>query len=361
MAMTEFATGSSQTVNLWSKLTMRDIMKKAYFSKFLGTSTSSILQKITDLEKNAGDTVKFDLLMQMSDAPTTGDNEMSDNEEALVYYQDDVIIDQFRFAHKFARMSQQRTLHNLRTDARMNLSDRAATYLDDQMFRMLAGDTTAGWGNVAVGTAPDTNHYIVCGDVTHTGVIGTDETTALTGSNDQIELSDLDFAKEKAQTRDPHIRPVLIDGGEYYVVVLHPFSAVDVRLDVGSSAYTTWENVQRYANVRGLKNPLFTNSLGVYNGMILFESNRIYSPQTSIRRNLLLGAQAGVFAIGNAYDSIGQRASGKNNMLSWNEETKDYGNRKGVSIGMIGGITKCTFNSADFGVMVMSAYSVLHN
>jgi len=359
MAMTEFATGDASTVKLWSKLTMRDMLKKTYIKKFLGTGKSAILQKLPDLEKTAGDQIKFDLLMQMSGTGIDGDNEMTDNEEALVYYQDSVLIDQKRNAHKFARMSQQRTLHNMRTDGRDNLSDWFANWIDDQMFRYLGGDTSAGWGNVAVGTAPDTNHYIVTGDVTHTGVIATDETTA--GSNDQLALSDLDYAKEKAQTRSPHVRPVMIDGGEYYVVVLHPYSATDLRLNVIGSTLTTWQEIQQYANSRGLKNPLFTNSLGVYNGMILYESQRIYSPQSNIRRNLLLGAQAGVFALGNAYGSVDQRRVGKNNLMSWNEESKDYGNRKGISVGIIAGMKKCTFNSADFGTMVITSYSALHN
>ena len=359
MAMNEFGTNSPQTVKLWSKLTMRDMLKKTYVKKFLGSSKSAIIQKLPDLEKTAGDNIKFDLLLQMKGAGVDGDNEMTDNEEELVYEQDNVTIDQKRNAHKFARMSQQRTLHNMRTDARMNLSDWFAAWIDDQTFRYLGGDTSAGWGNLAVGTAPDTNHYIVTGDVTHTGVVATDE--ASLSNNDQITLADLDFAKEKAQTRSPHIRPVMIDGGEYYVVVLYPFSATDIRLNVQGSTYTTWQEIQQYANHRGLKNPLFTNSMGVYNGMILYESQRIFSPIANVRRNLLLGAQAGVLAIGNAYNAIKQRSVGKNNLMSWTEESKDYGNRQGISVGIIAGIKKCTFNSADFGTMVITSYSALHN
>lgn len=359
MAMTEFGTNDAQTVKLWSKLTMRDMLKKTYIKKFLGSGKDAIIQKLPDLEKTAGDVIKFDLLMQMTGYGVDGDNELTDNEKELVYEQDWVRIDQKRQAHKFARMSQQRTLHNMRTDARLNLSDWGQDWIDDQMFRYLGGDTSAGWGNVRVGTAPDTNHYIVTGSPSHTGVIATDEDGL--SNDDQITLADLDFAKEKAQTRSPHIRPVKIDGGEYYVVVLHPFSATDIRLNVKGSTYTTWQDIQQYANIRGLKNPLFTNSMGVYNGMIMFESQRIFSPQANVRRNLLLGAQAGVFAIGNAYSSVDQRAVGKGNLMKWYEESRDHGNRKAISIAIIAGMKKTTFNGADFGVMAITCYSTLHN
>ena len=66
MAVTEFGNSSAQNVNIWSKTTMREALKGTYFfKKFLGKDEYSIIQRITDLEKSAGDTVKYDLLMQM--------------------------------------------------------------------------------------------------------------------------------------------------------------------------------------------------------------------------------------------------------------------------------------------------------
>jgi hypothetical protein len=100
--------------------------------------------------------------------------------------------------------------------------------------------------------------------------------------------------------------------------------------------------------------------LGVYNKIILYESHMIVSPIANVRRNLLLGSQAGVFALGNAYDKIDQRKVGTDNFLSWNEEVNDYGNIKGVAAGAIFGIKKTRFNSKDFGTMVISSYSAAH-
>lgn len=182
---------------------------------------------------------------------------MRDNEEALIYYQDSVVIDQLRNAHAFRRMSQQRTLHDMRMDAKTNLADWFAGKLDGYMFRYLCGDTTMNHAQAAV--APDANHYIMSGDVANSGVIATDE--ASLGSNDQISLADLDYAKESAKTLSPMIRPAMVDGQEYYCVVLHPYSVTDIRLDVANSAYTDWPTIQMYANKRGLDNPIFTGAL----------------------------------------------------------------------------------------------------
>lgn len=281
---------------------------------------------------------------------------MRDQEEALTYYQDDVIIDQLRNAHAFRRMSQQRTIHDLRSDAKANLSDWFADKFDTYMFNCLCGNTGHSFGQAA--TAPDSDHYVVSGDVSHTGVIATDEGNL--GTNDQIQMADLDFAKEKAKTLSPLIRPVMIDGNEYYVVVLHSYSVTDVRLDVANSAYTSWPEIQMYANKRGLKNPIFDGSLGVYNGMVLFESTRIFEPVSNVRRNMFLGAQAGVFAVGNAYSKLQQSRTGKDNLMSWYEDSDDYGNENGIAVGCIFGMNKAVFNSKDYATIAITSYSAAH-
>jgi N4-gp56 family major capsid protein len=335
---------------------MREALKSTLFSKFMGKSKRSIIQRLTELEKNAGDEIKYDLLMQMTGAGITGDNRMKSNEEALVYYQDQINIDQLRNAHAFRRLSSQRTLHDLRADARDNLADWWAGTLDQYMMDYLCGNTTRNHGQAAL--APDSDHYIVCGDVSHSGTIATDESSL--GSNDQVDLMDIDYAKEKARTITPMIRPTIIDGEEFYVVVLHEYSITDLKTQANTSAQIKWSEIQRYANVRGLKNPIFSGSHGVYNKCIIFDSTRIYNPTGSVRRNLFLGAQAGVFAVGNAYDKISQRKVGSKNLMSWYEEIDDYGNEKGVAAGMIFAVKACRFNSKNYGAMVISAYAASH-
>lgn len=349
MAYTSFGTNDAQTVKIWSQLTFREMLKATLFNKFLGTDKTAILQKLTELEKSAGDQIKYDLLMQMGNPGVVGDNRMKGNEEALVYHQDTVDIDQLRNAHSFRRMSQQRTLHDMRMDAKSNLADWFAGTIDSYMFRCLCGDTTLTHGQAA--TAPSTNRVIYSGDAT---------SEATLGSNDQFTLADIDYARELAKTATPLLRPTMIDGKEYFVMVLHPYSVTDLRLDVANSAYTSWPDIQMWANKRGETNPIFTGALGVYNGVIMFESTRLYSPLSNVRRHLFLGAQAGVFALGNAYDSIERSRVGKDNMMSWYEEIDDYGNEKGISVGCIFGMNKSVFNSEDFGTITVSSYAASH-
>jgi len=349
MAVTAFGTNDAQTVKIWSTMTLRESLKPTLTAKLMGTGKMAIIQRLIELEKSAGDQIKYDLLMQMTGAGVTGDNRMRDNEEALVYYQDTVNIDQLRNAHAFRRMSQQRTLHDMRMDAKVNLADWWAGKIDDYMFRCLCGDTTLSHGQTA--TAPTANHTIWSGDATSQATIG---------NNDQFSLADIDYAKEKAKTLTPPIRPTGVNGNDMFVVVLHPYSVTDLRLDVANSAYVDWPTIQMMANQRGNSNPIFTGALGVYNNCIMFESTRIYTPASNVRNNLFLGAQAGVFALGGAYDSIEKTRVGKDNLMSWYEEVDDYGNEKGISCGAIFGINKSVFNSADYGLITIQSYAAAH-
>jgi N4-gp56 family major capsid protein len=345
MAVTAFGTNDAQTVKLWSTLTLREALKATTFGKIMGSGSSAILQKLTDLEKSAGDQIKYDLLMQMTGAGVTGDNRMRDNEEAMVYYQDTVNIDQLRNAHAFRRMSQQRTLHNMRTDAKSNLADWFAGKFDDYMFRTLCGDTTLTHGQTA--TAPESTHTIWSGDATSQATIG---------NNDQFSLADIDYCVEKAKTLTP---PIKVPGANY-VVVLHPYSITDLKLDIANSAYVDWPTIQLMAGKRGSGNALYTGAIGMYNNVLIWESTRIYSPAANVRNNLFLGAQAGVFAMGGAYDSIEKSRVGKDNLMSWYEEIDDYGNEKGISCGAVFGMNKSVFNSLDYGLVTIQSYAAAH-
>lgn len=353
--MTEFATGGDHTVKIWSKKTWYEAKKGAFFfNKFLGTNEDSIMYMAKDLEKTAGDNIVYDLLVEMAGDGITGDDDLEGNEEALSFYQDNVKINQLRHAHIFGRMSQQRTIHNLRKDGQWALSRWWSNKLEEYMFRYLCGDTTLTFaGNTA--REFDSDHVTYAGESSHNS-----EATLVSG--DEFALEDIDIAKEIATTAEYPMRPVRIDGDDYFVVVLHPYSVTDLRLSIaaGGTSGIKWHEIQQYANQRGLKNPIFNGSLGVYNKCIIYESHRIHSPLTGVRRNLFLGAQAGVFALGNAYDKMGQKKAGSNNYVSWVEKNRDYENKRGLAAGMTFGMQKCRFNDLDFGVVTIPSYAVAH-
>lgn len=102
------------------------------------------------------------------------------------------------------------------------------------------------------------------------------------------------------------------------------------------------------------KNPIISGGNFIYNNVVVHEwsylPNTVTAPssQANYRRGVFCGAQAAVLA-------VGQDSSPSE--MSWVEEKFDYGNKLGVSAGMIYGIKKTVFNSADFATIVLSGYA----
>lgn len=359
MAFTRFATGASQTVKIWSPRTLYEALKKCHLRPLIGEANdkNAIIMRFENLEKGKGDTVYYDLLMQATGSGVTGNARLKDNAEAMVYYQDSVIVNQLRHAHGFDRMSQQRSLHNMRKDASMNLADWYAGRFDQYGFDFWCGNTTRTHGQTAV--APDSTHYLLCDpDVTNSGVIATDE--ASISDNGQITLAHIDYAKEAAGDLTPPIRPVSINGEDAYVIFIHDYSEADLRLDTAGSAYTSWPEIQLNLATRGKDSMFFKGGLGFYNGVQIRKSNRIYNPTGSVRRAVFCGQQAMSFAFANAYDKIDQMDYGKDKLLSWSEERDDHGNTREIGVGCVFGMKATIFNSLRYGSFILSCYAAKH-
>lgn len=356
MAETLFGTDDVQTIKIWSKTTFYEALKNTTFKDLLGPVKQAVIGQLTELEKGAGDSIKYDLLMKPTGRGVEGENDLEDNEEQMIYQQDSLGVNFIRQAHSFTGMTQQRTLHDLRSDAQQNLSGWGTKIMNSDCMRQLCGDTSLTFANTPV--AVDSSHYVICGAQAHGTVLATQE--ALMGTSDQIDLLDLDYAKERAKTATPMCEEALFDGQKMYVAILNPFSVTDIRIST-TAATVKWQDIQQYANLRGLKNPIFSGALGVYNNIILLEDNDIYKSRTvgsgGIYRNLFLGKQAGVYAIANPYDQLDRKQVGKV-WMSWAEQMRDYRRRKGIGVGLCFGIKACIFDGKSLGRMVMSAYGV---
>jgi N4-gp56 family major capsid protein len=354
MATTLYQTGNSLAVKLWAKKLFEEALKQTYFSRFLGKGTDNIVQLKDETSKGPGDRITVGLRMQLSGAGVQGDGTLESNEEALITYTDNVFIDQLRHAVRSAgKMSEQRVTFEVREEARMGLQDWWGDRLDASFFNQIGGNTaqsdTRYTGN-QVAIAPDTAHkkYINTNEATDASI----STTSL------FALSIIDKAVEAAVTASPLIRPVKYQGEDMYVCFLHPVQVTDLRTTTSTGQ---WLDIQKAAMTGGRvnDNPIFTGALGVYNNTILHSAFRI--PQAvnastglaiaSTRRAVFCGAQAAVMAYGQ---------NNQDGEMTWVEELFDYGNQLGVSAGLIFGIKKTVFNSADFGTITLPTYAATH-
>lgn len=356
MALTQYGPNHPLAVKLWAKKTFQEALADTFYAKFLGESSSSLIQLKNEFKKGPGDRITVGLRMQLTGDGVQGDGTLEGNEEALATFSDNVFIDQLRHAVRSAgKMSEQRVPFEVRNEAKEGLKDWWTNRLDTWFFNQLGGFTAAldtRYTGNQLALAPDANHQIFA------AAVANDQ--SLTSPN-VFTLDMIDRAKETAKTLNqqgtpaPLIRPLRIDGEEMYAAFLHPYQATDLRKD------SRWVAIQQALLTGGRidKNPIFTGALGIYNNTILYEASRVPMGVNSttnvavptVRRAIFCGAQAGIMAYGK---------NGGDSEMDWNEELFDYGNQLGVEAGMIAGLKKTRFNNQDFGTIVMSSYAAKH-
>lgn len=326
--MTVSASIAGLRPELWRKMLFADVRDMLYMTRFIGTSEQSMIQELEDLSKEAGSNISFGLGMKLSGAGITGDSTLEGSEEAMTDYDEDVAIDQLRHAVRLTgRMDEKKNAYNMRISAKNRLADWWAERIDQEILDKLCGKTSSTFSNTP--TAAASSRSVFAGGQSSVGNVT---------STMKIDCKVLDAAKQKAKLASPMIRPIRVGGKEYYIVILHPYSATNLRQD------PVWNQAQREANVRGEENPIFSGALGVYNGMVIHEHEYVYtttdgSSSARVARDILCGQQAGV---------IGWGAP-----VKWVEKSFDYGNSWGISVGAIFGVIKPIFNSVDYGVITM--------
>jgi len=354
MAQTEFGVNHALAVKRWSTSLAVEAMKKMYFAKFIG----SIITRLTDLEKKAGDKITHGLRMKLRGAGVTGDNTLEGNEESLTYYDDALLIDQLRHAVRSkGKASEQRVPYDMRATAREALAAWWAERFDELLFVYLSGargvDSTltlplsfASFAGNSL-NAPDAAHIQYANGLAKATI-----TTA-----DILTLSEIDKLVEKAQTVDPMIQPIMVGGEKKFILLLHPYQVTDLRTNTSTGQ---WLDIQKAAGSRGGSNAIYTGALGEYNGVVMHSHRNVIQfsdygagGNLAAARALFLGAQAAAIAFGNGGGETVAR-------YSWKEELFDYGNQLGVAAGSIFGVKKSVFNSKDFGVIALDTYAAAH-
>lgn len=353
---TTIGVGSPQAVKRWATALASDTEKLMFYSRFIGKDDSNIIERKSELEGEQGDTIKFDLLMNLRGEMTYGDDTVEGKEENLAFYQDEVKIDQARKgADAGGRMSRKRTLHDLRQAAKRAVSRYTAEWFDELFFVYLSGTLAGANPDAKVKTAfagnpiqaPDAYHMVYGGAATSAATL----TAADTMSRDLIErVSTLPRMMATLNPDVTRMSPVVVEGGgKHFVLLMSPWQAHSLRIEKGE---LTWADIQKAAAAaEGRNNPLFKGSLGMINDVVLHQHENVryfnnYGAGGNVgaARALFMGAQAGAVAYGEA---------GNGTRFQWEEELKDAKNRVAIYAGVIAGTKKTRFNGYDYGVVAV--------
>lgn len=309
---------------------------------------------LNDLTKNEGDTISYDLYMQITGRATFGDDNLEGNLESLDAYTDDISINQVRKGVDVGgRMSNKRTLNDQRAIAKQKLTEWFAQFVDQTCFTNLAGKRGINPFLLAknVNYAVKDTHEFEDYDADHTVYGGSAVSKASLTANDKMTLDLVDKLIVKATTEggdaDKKVRltPLEKNGEDAFLMLLHPYQEHDLRKDSGTAG---WLEIQKAAaGAEGLKSPLFKQALGNYRGVHFKKHKNVvldntYGAGANVQsaRASFMGRQALVMAFGNA--------SSANLRADWTEKKTDVDdNKQAISGRMMFNAKRPRFNGQD--------------
>jgi N4-gp56 family major capsid protein len=377
MALTNFASLTSEQLTAWSRDFWRVARNMSFVNQFAGTGQNALVQRVTELTKSEkGTRAVITLLADMTGDGITGDNTLEGNEEALRAYDITIELDQLRFANRIAgRLADQKSVVNFREQSRDALAYAMADRMDQLAFLTLSGVAYTHKTNGGLRpTSGTTGHELVdleyASDVSaptadrHLRISGSNlvsgDTTAVTATDKMGYRHIVDL---KAFAKDNYIRGIRGAGNdEVFHMFVTPQQMASLKLDSDFLA-----NV-RNAGVRGASNSLFAGSSSLMvDGVMIHEFRHVFSTEGATSGTSSNAGAAG-YKWGADADVSGARAlfCGAQALAMADiglpeivEDTFDYENQAGISIGKIFGLRKPKYNSdvsgnvQDFGVICL--------
>ena len=375
MANTNFASLTSEQLTIWSRDFWRVARNMSFINQFAGSGSNAMVQRISELtQSDKGARAVLTLLADMTGDGIVGDNTLEGNEESLRAYDIVVQLDQLRFANRLSgRLADQKSVVNFREHSRDALAYAMADRMDQLAFLSLAGigytqknngalrpvlNSGQNLGDLAFSSdisAPTSNRHrrwdassgLVAGDVTATAAADT--------------ISYETIVALKAFAKDNYIRGLRGAGNEeMYHLFVTPQVMADLKLDSDFLA-----NV-RNAGVRGPSSSLFSGSSSLMvDGIMVHEFRHVFNTNgatTGASGNAgsagyKWGANADVNGSACIFAGAQALAMADIGIPEIVEDSFDYGNQNGISIGKIFGLKKPVYHSdvsgqnEDFGVI----------
>lgn len=300
---------------VWAKKVWHEGVKDSYFDKFTAMDGSNVVHQNKDLTNVKGDSVVFGLMMNLTGSGVEGNRQkLSGSEDTLNIYDFTVQTQLVRNAVSRFEADDQKSQYDMLKEIKVVLKQWLSDWLDNKLISKLSYNPSNG-------------------EVLYASAAGTQSSIT---ANDKLTTTIISRAKRKAMMHAPKVQPIKIDGMDKYIMLVHPWAARDLKDD------PKWLAAQQNANIRGSKNPIFTGALGEYDGVILYEYERVQTgnigaSSANVCQNLLLGKQAACFAVARPAKHI--------------EQTDDYGNIAGNGIAFYGAVEKTKFNGLDYGII----------
>lgn len=385
---TSFASGDPRTETIWSKDVFVYALKNMALTALMGKDNNSLIHVNQRLTELSGDTVIFKSKFPLSGSGQGDGGTVTGNEESLKRRNMSLIVHER--AHGVVSdgpISEQRTNTEIRPEARDDLGDWFSEAFENDLVTSMAGlynENASGANIETINESYPTSDRIHYGGQNAAGTLATGPSgvgssfttdallTADTTANNLMGTVLLSRIRRKALAAVPRFRPVKIRDlskinpddirkgvkgplvGKYLLVLLHPLQVAAVKAETGA---TGWAQMTAAAQVRGNLNPIFSGASFLWDGMIVWEYDRIpirtgagsntlaegfllngtrtlttdlVANNRTVARALLLGAQAQAF--------------GWAMRLKWHEDKVDA-RKAQVIVDCIYGVKRTRFNA----------------
>lgn len=352
------------------------------------TSSDYSFIKVTDLSSTAGDSVTVDMFNTVKGKPVMGDNKLAGKGMRLSSSSMDIKINQTRgMVDPGGRMTQKRTVHNLRGIARAHAAG-WMNRLEDQMCLVhVAGsrgyDNGDDWviplasdpdfADITVNPVlpPTRNRRLFSADATSVSDLATTDT---------LQLTDIDRTRAILDNMVFPMQPVMLEGdiggSEENPLYIQYLTANQWHYLQTNTAGTVWRTMVANAHERskGFNHPLFLGSPVMWNGILIkkmfrpivfpagslvseYDANNVVqqvAANVRTERSIILGAQALAIVYGKSAKS--------GFYYDWKEELEDHDNTVEISVAAMSGVSKLRFTGTDgqptdHGVMTMDSYA----
>jgi len=348
-AVTDFASMTSQQKVVWSRTVWSAARDMMFVKRFIGTSTNSMIQRITELTPTErGDQVLFQLVADLVEDGVISDNQREGHEEQMASYAQIIQIDLISHQVKNkGKLANQKTVINFREQARDKLAYWLADRVDQLVFLTLSGVSYAynNNGSPRIAGSPFPSLSFASDVAAHTAAraLRWSATSGLNAS-DTTQVASADVASYQmivdvmTFAKDHYIRPLMADGKEYYVMLVKPGTMGQLKKDPDYLRAVT------QALPRTKDNPFFTGATVTVDGAVIQEHRKVYST---------VGAASGSkWGSGGTVDGTrtllcGAQALGMADIMppDWVEKFFDYDTKQGISVDKMFGLLAPQFYS----------------
>jgi len=339
--MSDTSTATGLRVQKWLDTFFTEYVREVRFNGEMGTKETDIIQVRQDLSKGKGDSITFALVNKLTGSGVSGSSTLEGNEESMDSRSFRMYIDKYRNAVRIPEMEQYKSAIDLMDAGRAVLKEWAVEHTDDKIIDALGsinGTVFASADDAARDAWLVDNADRVLFGAAKSNNSSNDHSASLLNidnTSDKLTPAALSLMKEIALTASPKIRPIrstfASDGRRYYIVYANSRAFRDLKTN------TTITQAQREVSLAMENERLFKGGDIYWDGMIVKEVEDI---------PIYTGLGAGGIDVAPVY-LCGAQAIGVAYGKRWRNisETFDYGDKQGIGIEGIYGVSKMQFGT----------------